>query len=125
MTSGGSAALAGFRARIDSQRTFSLVSNGGSAMGSVRLHAFVRRTAVAVVAAAGLVALPAATARAAAPACAPTAATATAAASLARACGARVEVMSERTATAQVFADPSGSTVAEIGVVPTRMKRAD
>lgn len=62
---------------------------------------------------------------AAAPACAPAAADAVSAQQLARACGGRVEAMSDRSPYRQLFANADGSYTTEDSVVPTRVRRPD
>jgi hypothetical protein len=87
-----------------------------------RLSAFVSFIAFGVV---GAVALPPAAAQAQAPACVDTAADDAAASALAKACDRRVEVLTRRTETGQVFANPVGNYTFESTLKPARVKRAD
>jgi hypothetical protein len=61
----------------------------------------------------------------AAPACVSTEANTSAAAATAKRCGQRVEVLSARSETAQVFANPDGSSTFTSSLVPSRVHRAD
>ncbi|MFI5911659.1 LamG-like jellyroll fold domain-containing protein [Dactylosporangium sp. NPDC051541] len=87
-----------------------------------RLSALVSFVTFAVV---GAVALPPATVQAQAPSCVDTAGSDAAASALAKACDGRVEVLSRRTETAQVFANPGGNYTFVSTLKPARVKRAD
>jgi hypothetical protein len=99
------------RATRSRQRWFGLITSGFLIAG----------TLVAVPA--GISGQPAQAAEA--PACSATAAEQSAAARLAKACGTRVEVLSARTETTQVFANPDGSGVIEEYAYPQRVRRPD